>query len=87
MGAAHLAAAHLDGRSQHLLGSQLCQQKTDRHHVGDGVHGADFMEMDLVCRFSMSVAFRFRHQIIDCQRMGTHLLRQPQAIDDCGYIF
>ena len=48
MGTAHLAAPGGNSRTHHPLDAQLIQGDHGPDNVGDGVHGSDLVEMDLL---------------------------------------
>ena len=82
VGAAHLAAAHVDGRAQDLLGGQLVEEQAHHGHVGHGVQGAHLVEVDFLHRHPVGVAFRLPDELVDPQHVLPHLLGQVQVGED-----
>ena len=58
------------------------EKQADRGDIGDSIHGADFMEVDLAYRFVVGFAFGFRDEAIDRQDIGTNGFRKFQVVDD-----
>ena len=58
------------------------EKQADGGDIGDSIHGADFMEVDLAYRFVVSFAFGFRDEAIDRQDIGTNSFRKFQVVDD-----
>ena len=77
-----LTASNVDGGCDDLIRCQLVEKQADRGDIGDSIHGADFMEVDLAYRFVVSFAFGFRDEAIDCQDIGTNSFRKFQVVDD-----
>ena len=77
-----LTAFNVDGGCDDLIRCQLVEKQADRGDIGDSIHGADFMEVDLAYRFVVSFAFGFRDEAIDRQDIGTNSFRKFQVVDD-----
>ena len=77
-----LTASNVDGGCDDLIRCQLVEKQADRGDIGDSIHGADFMEVDLAYRFVVSFAFGFRDEAIDRQDIGTNSFRKFQVVDD-----
>ena len=77
-----LTASNVDGGRDDLIRCQLVEKQADRGDIGDSIHGADFMEVDLAYRFVVSFAFGFRDETIDRQDIGTNGFRKFQVVDD-----
>ena len=77
-----LTASNVDGGRDDLIRCQLVEKQADRGDIGDSIHGADFMEVDLAYRFVVSFAFGFRDEAIDRQDIGTNGFRKFQVVDD-----
>ena len=58
VGAADRSAADVNRRGSNLIGCQLMHQVTDRDHIGHGIQGADFMEMNVLHRVPVDTSFR-----------------------------
>ena len=82
VGAAHLAAAHVDGRAQDLLGGQLVEEQAHHGHVGHGVQGAHLVEVDLLHRHPVGAALRLPDELVHPQHVLPHLLGQVQVGED-----
>lgn len=77
-----LTASNVDGGCDDLIRCQLVEKQADRGDIGDSIHGANFMEVDLAYRFVVSFAFGFRDEAIDRQDIGTNGFRKFQVVDD-----
>ena len=77
-----LTASNVDGGRDDLIRCQLVEKQADGGDIGDSIHGADFMEVDLAYRFVVSFAFSFRDEAIDRQDIGTNSFRKFQVVDD-----
>ena len=77
-----LTASNVDGGRDDLIRGQLVEKQADGGDIGDSIHGADFMEVDLAYRFVVSFAFGFRDEAIDRQDIGTNSFRKFQVVDD-----
>lgn len=77
-----LTASNVDGGRDDLIWCQLVEKQADGGDIGDSIHGADFMEVDLAYRFVVSFAFGFRDEAIDRQDIGTNGFRKFQVVDD-----
>ena len=77
-----LTASNVDGGRDDLIRCQLVEKQADGGDIGDSIHGADFMEVDLAYRFVVSFAFGFRDEAIDRQDIGTNGFRKFQVNDD-----
>ena len=77
-----LTASNVDGGCDDLIRCQLVEKQADGGDIGDSIHGADFMEVDLAYRFVVSFAFGFRDEAIDRQDIGTNSFRKFQVVDD-----
>ena len=77
-----LTASNVDGGRDDLIRCQLVEKQADGGNIGDSIHGADFMEVDLAYRFVVSFAFGFRDEAIDRQDIGTNGFRKFQVVDD-----
>ena len=77
-----LTASNVDGGCDDLIRCQLVEKQADGGDIGDSIHGADFMEVDLAYRFVVSFAFGFRDEAIDRQDIGTNGFRKFQGVDD-----
>lgn len=77
-----LTASNVDGGCDDLIRCQLVEKQADGGDIGDSIHGADFMEVDLAYRFVVSFAFGFRDEAIDRQDIGTNNFRKFQVVDD-----
>ena len=77
-----LTASNVDGGRDDLIRCQLVEKQADGGDIGDSIHGADFMEVDLAYRFVVSFAFGFRDETIDRQDIGANGFRKFQVVDD-----
>lgn len=77
-----LTASNVDGGRDDLIRCQLVEKQADGGDIGDSIHGADFMKVDLAYRFVVSFAFGFRDEAIDRQDIGTNGFRKFQVVDD-----
>lgn len=77
-----LTASNVDGGCDDLIRCQLVEKQADGGDIGDSIHGAYFMEVDLAYRFVVGFAFGFRDEAIDRQDIGTNGFRKFQIIDD-----
>lgn len=77
-----LTASNVDGGRDDLIRCQLVEKQADGGDIGDSIHGADFMEVDLAYRFVVSFAFGFCDEAIDRQDIGTNSFRKFQVVDD-----
>ena len=77
-----LTASNVDGGRDDLIRCQLVEKQADGGDIGDSIHGADFMEVDLAYRFVVSFAFGFRDEAVDRQDIGTNGFRKFQVVDD-----
>lgn len=77
-----LTASNVDGGCDNLIRCQLVEKQADGGDIGDSIHGADFMEVDLAYRFVVSFAFGFCDEAIDRQDIGTNSFRKFQVVDD-----
>ena len=77
-----LTASNVDGGCDDLIRCQLVEKQADGGDIGDSIHGADFMEVDLAYRFVVSFAFGFRDEAVDRQDIGTNGFRKFQVNDD-----
>lgn len=77
-----LTASNVDGGRDDLIRCQLVEKQADRGDIGDSIHGAYFMEVDLAYRFVVGFAFGFRDETIDRQDIGANGFRKFQAVDD-----
>ena len=77
-----LTASNVDGGRDDLIRCQLVEKQADRGDIGDSIHGADFMEVDLAYRFVVGFAFSFRDEAIDLQDIGANGFRKFQVVDD-----
>ena len=77
-----LTASNVDGGCDDLIRCQLVEKQADGGDIGDSIHGADFMEVDLAYRFVVSFAFGFRDEAVDRQDIGTNSFRKFQVVDD-----
>ena len=77
-----LTASNVDGGRDDLIRCQLVEKQADGGDIGDSIHGAYFMEVDLAYRFVVSFAFGFRDEAIDRQDIGTNSFRKFQVVDD-----
>ena len=77
-----LTASNVDGGCDDLIRCQLVEKQADGGDIGDSIHGADFMDVDLAYRFVVSFAFGFRDEAIDRQDIGTNGFRKFQVVDD-----
>ena len=86
MGAADVAAAHMDRRGDDLVRIQLFHQHAYRRHVRNGVHGSHLVEMDLRDRLSVGAAFRLGNEPVHVQRVLPDLLRNRQMGNDMLHV-
>ena len=77
-----LAASNVDGGRDDLIRCQLVEKQADRGDIGDSIHGAYFMEVDLAYRFVVGFAFGFCDETIDRQDIGANGFRKFQVVDD-----
>ena len=77
-----LTASNVDGGRDDLIRCQLVEKQADGGDIGDSIHGADFMEVDLAYWFVVSFAFGFRDEAIDRQDIGTNGFWKFQVVDD-----
>ena len=75
-----LTASNVDGGRDDLIRCQLVEKQADGGNIGDSIHGADFMEVDLAYRFVVSFAFGFCDEAIDRQDIGTNSFRKFQVV-------
>lgn len=77
-----LTASNVDGGRDDLIRCQLVEKQADGGDIGDSIHGAYFMEVDLAYRFVVGFAFGFRDETIDRQDIGANGFRKFQVVDD-----
>lgn len=77
-----LAASNVDGGRDDLIRCQLVEKQADGGDIGDSIHGAYFMEVDLAYRFVVGFAFSFRDEAIDRQDIGANGFWKFQVVDD-----
>ena len=77
-----LTASNVDGGRDDLIRCQLVEKQADRGDIGDSIHGAYFMEVDLAYRFVVGFAFGFCDETIDRQDIGANGFRKFQVVDD-----
>ena len=77
-----LTASNVDGGRDDLIRCQLVEKQADGGDIGDSIHGAYFMEVDLAYRFVVGFAFGFCDEAIDRQDIGTNGFRKFQVVDD-----
>ena len=77
-----LTASNVDGGRDDLIRCQLVEKQADRGDIGDSIHGAYFMEVDLAYRFVVGFAFSFCDEAIDRQDIGANGFRKFQVVDD-----
>lgn len=77
-----LTASNVDRGRDDLIRCQLVEKQADGGDIGDSIHGADFMKVDIAYRFVMSFAFGFRDETIDRQDISTNGFRKFQVVDD-----
>ena len=77
-----LTASNVDGGRDDLIRCQLVEKQADGGDIGDSIHGADFMEVDLAYRFVVGFAFGFCDETIDRQDIGANGFRKFQVVDD-----
>ena len=77
-----LTASNVDGGRDDLIRCQLVEKQTDGGDIGDSIHGAYFMEVDLAYRFVVGFAFSFCDDAIDRQDIGANGFRKFQVVDD-----
>ena len=77
-----LTASNVDGGCDDLIRCQLVEKQADGGDIGDSIHGADFMEVDLAYRFVVGFAFGFCDEAIDRQDIGANGFRKFQVVDD-----
>ena len=77
-----LTASNVDGGRDDLIRCQLVEKQADGGDIGDSIHGADFMEVDLAYRFVVGFAFSFCDEAIDRQDIGANGFRKFQVVDD-----
>ena len=77
-----LTASNVDGGRDDLIRCQLVEKQADGGDIGDSIHGADFMEVDLAYRFVVGFAFGFCDETIDRKDIGANGFRKFQVVDD-----
>ena len=77
-----LTASNVDGGRDDLIRCQLVEKQTDGGDIGDSIHGAYFMEVDLAYRFVVGFAFSFRDEAIDRQDIGANGFWKFQVVND-----
>ena len=77
-----LTASNVDGGRDDLIRCQLVEKQADGGNIGDSIHGAYFMEVDLAYRFVVGFAFSFCDETIDRQDIGANGFRKFQVVDD-----
>lgn len=77
-----LTASNVDGGRDDLIRCQLVEKQADGGDIGDSIHGAYFMEVDLAYRFVVGFAFGFCDETIDRQDIGANGFRKFQVVDD-----
>ena len=82
MRAADRSAADVDGGNDRFVRRDLVHQQAYRRDVRDGVHGADLVEMDLLDRSSVDLAFRFRDRPVDGDDVFLYVFGERQAVHD-----
>lgn len=75
MGAVYLAAADVHWRDDDLVGRETMHEQTDGGDVCDGIHGADFVEVDLAHWFAVGFAFGVGNEVVDGH----------DVVSDCGW--
>lgn len=86
MGAVDMTGAHVHRRCADLIHLQLIHQYADANHIRHCIHCANFMEMNLLHRHSVGLAFRLGNGLIDTQRVIPHRLGQGQVGHNVGDI-
>ena len=81
VGTPHLAAAHMHRRGQNLIRGQHMNQQAGSHHVRHGVHSSHLVEVDLLHRAVVGVAFGLGQKPEHRQRVLAHRLGQGQRAD------
>lgn len=75
MGAVYLAAADVHWRDDDLVRRETMHEQTNGGDVCDGVHGADFVEVDLAHWFAVGFAFG----------VGDEAVNGHDVVSDCGW--
>ena len=70
----------MNRRNNDLFRSNAVHQQTDSRNICNGIHGTDFMEMNLGYRDSVRMALCLSNQTVDCHNILFHLLRKIQMI-------
>lgn len=70
----------MNRRNNDLFRSNAVHQQTDSRNICNGIHGTDFMEMNLGYRDSVRMALCLSDQTVDCHNILFHLLRKIQMI-------
>ncbi len=82
MGAAHLAAPHVNRRCDHLSGSDLLHQQADRRHISHRIHRSHLVEMYLRHRNAVCVTLRLGDQPIDRKNIRLYLVRYRKVMNN-----
>ena len=82
VGAADLAAAHMDGGGRHSVRGQQLHQETESGHIRHRVQGADLVEVDVLHTDAVDGALRGGDAVIDSDDMSPHGLAYVQIADD-----
>ena len=86
VGTAHLSAAYMNRRCDDLVCIQFMHQQTHSGNIRNGIHGADFMEMDLLNRNTMDMTFRLGDLFIYGHNIQFYHRRNCQTADDTADI-
>ena len=86
VGAADLAAPYVDRGYDDSVRSEAVHEEADGGHIGDGVHGSDLMEVDLVDRGSVGVALGLGDEAVDrhdvvCDPLGDVHMAADDVLD------
>ena len=74
MGAFYLAAAHMDRGGNYFVCFQLVHQIAHGGHIGDGIHRAHLVEVDMGHGYAVDLAFRTGDDPVDVHNFLTDFL-------------
>ena len=86
MGAAHLPAADVDRGDDNFVRRQPVQQQAYSGDVGDGIHSAYLVKVDLLHGNAVNMAFRLGDFLVDGQNVQLHHGGNGQTVDNAPNI-
>ena len=86
MGTRNVAAAHMDGGDNHLIHIQFMHQQTHGCDVGNGIHGAHLVEVNLMDGNAVDMALCLRDFTVDCHDIQLHQGRDGKPVDNAANV-